>query len=728
MKNINKRKNGISLIVLVITILVMIILSGVVIVSLSKNNPIEKAKEATFKQDMASIGEELESFIVNKVAEDSTFLKSSLHADINSCKYNTNAMDKTIYDVLPSLKNSRYKKQIQIEQGSLVYKTPNKKEVEWLKKLGIHYTGIITGTVIIEGDTLVGVSSDYVNTGVLIIPSNVKIIKAGAFAGCKDITSVIIPESVTEIPNDCFNGCNSLVTVQMGSKIKRIGDRAFKDCYAIQEMNMPDEIATLGYEAFRNCSSLVNLKLSQGLKEIGPLCFLNCENITKIDFPNNITRIREQAFQRTGVTSIVLPESLIYIDYAAFLDCPNLTSIDFGNTSYIGTSIIRECPNVTSIKISPNNPRYSVENNMLFTKDKKELLFSTCGIVNAVIPNGVEVIGWEAFTGCTKMTSVSIPNTVLIIEGRAFERCISLESLHIPSSVIEIQLRVIEACSSLKSLTVDANNNTYCSENNILFDKNKTIIYACVNDKKEYIMPDTVTKIDEFAFTVCTLLEKIQLSNNLEEIATSGFYSCTNLKEINLPTSCKVIGDYAFRNCTLLNKLDLANVEMIGSNFLMNTYKLTNLVVPASVKSFKSGAFASNFLTNLTVDKANNAYMSQDNIIYTKDGSSAVACAGNVPELVIKSGTNSIHNQAFESSFGLKKVIILSGTKVIGYKAFHECNNLEKVTIPESVSVIDENAFLVTPKLSEIYIKKNKGSIDGAPWGATQGIKSVIWM
>ena len=52
MKNINKRKNGISLIVLVITILVMIILAGVVIVSLSKNNPIEKAKEAEFKTNV----------------------------------------------------------------------------------------------------------------------------------------------------------------------------------------------------------------------------------------------------------------------------------------------------------------------------------------------------------------------------------------------------------------------------------------------------------------------------------------------------------------------------------------------------------------------------------------------------------------------------------------------------------------------------------------------------
>ncbi len=54
----NKRR-GISLIVLVITILVMIILAGVVIVSLQKNNPVEKAKEATFKTNLVSYIDEL---------------------------------------------------------------------------------------------------------------------------------------------------------------------------------------------------------------------------------------------------------------------------------------------------------------------------------------------------------------------------------------------------------------------------------------------------------------------------------------------------------------------------------------------------------------------------------------------------------------------------------------------------------------------------------------------
>ena len=45
----NKRR-GISLMVLIVTIIVIIILALTVILTLSKNNPIESAREAKFKE------------------------------------------------------------------------------------------------------------------------------------------------------------------------------------------------------------------------------------------------------------------------------------------------------------------------------------------------------------------------------------------------------------------------------------------------------------------------------------------------------------------------------------------------------------------------------------------------------------------------------------------------------------------------------------------------------
>ena len=54
----NKRR-GISLIVLIVTIIVIIILAAAVILALSKNNPVESAREAKFKEDVRSFQDDL---------------------------------------------------------------------------------------------------------------------------------------------------------------------------------------------------------------------------------------------------------------------------------------------------------------------------------------------------------------------------------------------------------------------------------------------------------------------------------------------------------------------------------------------------------------------------------------------------------------------------------------------------------------------------------------------
>ena len=63
-----KNKKGISLIVLIITIIVVIILAAVVVLTLSKNNPIESAKEARFKEDIRTFQDELALYISKQYA------------------------------------------------------------------------------------------------------------------------------------------------------------------------------------------------------------------------------------------------------------------------------------------------------------------------------------------------------------------------------------------------------------------------------------------------------------------------------------------------------------------------------------------------------------------------------------------------------------------------------------------------------------------------------------
>ena len=59
-------KRGISLIVLIVTIIVIIILAAAVILTISKNNPVSSAKEATFKEDVTAMQDELSMYLSKK--------------------------------------------------------------------------------------------------------------------------------------------------------------------------------------------------------------------------------------------------------------------------------------------------------------------------------------------------------------------------------------------------------------------------------------------------------------------------------------------------------------------------------------------------------------------------------------------------------------------------------------------------------------------------------------
>ncbi|MEG2275910.1 MAG: hypothetical protein RSC09_05375, partial [Clostridia bacterium] len=72
-------KKGFSLIVLGITITVMIILATVTLLSLSKDNSIEHAKESVFKADVDEMGISLEQTIGALQIKDSNLERKSIN-------------------------------------------------------------------------------------------------------------------------------------------------------------------------------------------------------------------------------------------------------------------------------------------------------------------------------------------------------------------------------------------------------------------------------------------------------------------------------------------------------------------------------------------------------------------------------------------------------------------------------------------------------------------------
>ena len=108
----------------------------------------------------------------------------------------------------------------------------------------------------------------------------------------------------------------------------------------------------------------------------------------------------------------------------------------------------------------------------------------------------------------------------------------------------------------------------------------------------EVTIPDTVVKIDKYAFARCTELTAINLPAGLLEIDDYAFAECDKLASAQLGSSLKTIGEKAFWGCTALASATLpATVEEIDDAAFWGCSALTAVEFPASVKRIGTLAY-----------------------------------------------------------------------------------------------------------------------------------------
>ena len=137
-----KINKGISLLVLVITIIVIIILAGIVIVSITKNNPISAANEALFKSDIDSFQSELSMYHINNYSKSlGQYEENKLQADNTKVEYTgvgqVETQSMTIKDIITGLKSKKYENEFEIINGKLAYKGTNATNQQWSLDIGI---------------------------------------------------------------------------------------------------------------------------------------------------------------------------------------------------------------------------------------------------------------------------------------------------------------------------------------------------------------------------------------------------------------------------------------------------------------------------------------------------------------------------------------------------------------------------------------------------------------
>ena len=286
------------------------------------------------------------------------------------------------------------------------------------------------------------------------IPNSVTSIGAAAFASCIGLTNINIPNSVTEIGRYAFASCNGLTGITIPNSVTTIGGSAFQNCSSLTSITIPNSVTSLEESLFWNCISLTSVKIPDSIHSIGGYVFYNCQNLYSISIPNSVTEIGEGAFYGcSNLRSAIIPNSVSIIENCIFADCINLTSVNIpnsitsiGRAAFYGCSNLESviipksiisiddmaffgCAGLTSIKVENGNTVYDSRNNCnAIIETKTNTLITGCK--NTVIPNSVTLIGEDAFSGCSGLTSVNIPSSVTTIGDYAFYGCSGLKNIY----------------------------------------------------------------------------------------------------------------------------------------------------------------------------------------------------------------------------------------------------------------------------------------------------------
>ena len=445
-------------------------------------------------------------------------------------------------------------------------------------------------------------------------------IEGGVLKGYNEPPSgaLVIPAGVTEIANSAFQYCTSLTQVNFPASLTKIGNNAFYGCTGLTSLNLPASLETLNDFAFYGCTEITGtVTLPANLKTIGIYAFYGCKKVDAFDFTQctQLTSIDSGAFGNcTKITAVTLPKSLKMIAGNAFSGCTALTTltVDAASThlssqdnivyDFNKTKLLCRAPNVTQVTFPPTLTEIAVYafkdctslTQVNFPASLTKLggyaFYGCTGLTSLTLPASLETLNYKAFSGCTEITgTVTLSANLKTIGGYAFSNCNKVDAFDfthctqltyidsgafgnctkitavtLPKSLKTIAGDTFSGCTALTTLTVDAASTHLSSQDNIVYDFNKTKFLCRAPNVTQVTFPPTLTEIADSAFSGCTSLTQVNFPASLTKIGGYAFSGCTEITgTVTLSANLKTIGGYAFYNCNKVDAFDFTHCTQL---------------------------------------------------------------------------------------------------------------------------------------------------------------------
>lgn len=416
---------------------------------------------------------------------------------------------------------------------------------------------------------------------------------------------------------------------------------------------------------------------------IGIQAFSMCRKLTDLVIPPSVQMIGSNAFEYSGLKSVVLPEN-VEVEYEAFYGS-SLTSVVVSSGVVLGHKTFYECTSLQNVEIMP----------------------------------GVEYIGKNGFFKCSSLKTLVLPSSVNTIREGAFGNCSNLD-LVIDNS--RNNVKVGEAAFGCKTVTFTKPYDSSVADSRLTYT----------------LKPDSTVEVSSVVYSVH--LDTLIIPSRVM-IEGRRYYDVTSIRPnafsresenyyltyVEIPSSIKTIGEKAFYGCS---ELDVV-IENVKNNLSVeeNAFEGCKSVKYLVDKSMYEMAYNDSIVVDAADSPLGFSIKSSNEVsVYCKDttqilGSIVIPANVRIDGVVYK--VREVSPESFWKVKGLTSVVIPSTVHTIGGYAFCECVDLESVFIPSSVSWVQGHAFESCDKL-DVVIDNTPSKVERGMY-AYSGCKSVTF-